>query len=297
MYTPEIDFTRYERPSKPILRVTQTEVAHIFEIPQLSELFPSKQHTISLLADTTAIVYKITDRSGFPWLTYKLRDRRYDGPNWFPTPLTNQWGYHEDEDRMQLRAVETSKYWGDPRFPLTDYFPDYLASFIQNPFAALPIEKPNEKNLQNWLTNWKEVYTADHEIYPGQFSLYKISGLNRHVFESNCDLLPRYGYQQLTAVPTWYHVAKINEHFGFRYAQPDDASAMSLLDTAVGTFGQRASWVVMLQFWAELTESAGLLPETMIDSEFILRHEGKIVTYPLRPDHNVWQIYDLNSIT
>ena len=58
---------------------------------------------------------------------------------------------------------------------------------------------------------------------------------------------------------------------------------------------RKASWIVMLQFWAELAELSGFSPEGFrIDSKFILRDDNqKILTFPLSPERNLWMFEKL----
>lgn len=269
------------------------DFVRLLPLEQLKEVFPPEQFSHELEDDETAIKYSIHDAQRRRWLTLKLRDRQFDRPGrWFPTALTNEWGYNGPEDSIDGAAIETSKYWGDPRYPIGGFFPEEMSRFIENPFTALPHEAPTVENLLHWLNTWRDAIAHPQLPYPGQFSLYTVQGLNRYVFDQVKTLGKERGYTYITAMPTWYHVAKINEHFGFSYHDPKDAEAMRKLDDRLLEDGHNASWIVMLQFWAELAEKSGVNPELYIDPHYILRDEtGTILTYPLRPDHNLWQIY------
>lgn len=235
-------------------------------------------------------------RGDLTWFRYKLRDRRFDGPGWSSTPLTD-WQYDKPVDIFSLgSAVEESVYCLDPRYPLTDEFTEDQAEFIQNPFEALPFQGPTRDLLNGWLEQWHEVTALKTPSFPGYFCLKNIPGVRRHIHTAVASFIREKGYKWLTAVPTWWHTASICEHLGFWFLYRKDRERMNELGRKLPT-GTRSfsSWVVMLQFWAELAESAGFAPEDFnVNSEWILRDTaGNIITFPLSPERNLWQVYEL----
>jgi len=59
----------------------------------------------------------------------------------------------------------------------------------------------------------------------------------------------------------------------------------------------KSSWLVMLQFWAQRVEELGEIPESLLkpnERNFVFRDKnGNIITYPLSPERNLWQILTL----
>ncbi|GAB4218703.1 MAG: hypothetical protein Fur009_0940 [Candidatus Microgenomates bacterium] len=66
------------------------------------------------------------------WFSYKLRDRKNDGPTWKPQLLTS-WPYNSEIDNPFGKLVERSRYQGNPNFPLSRSFSDEQSEFIVNP--------------------------------------------------------------------------------------------------------------------------------------------------------------------
>ncbi len=269
----------------------------LFKNGRINRMFPQSEFEFALEEDSTASAVSVFKKEdGMRWLYFKLRDRSSDGPSWNETPLTT-WPYKHQDDCFNLgKAVEQSRYWGHPKKPLTDVFEPELATFIINPFDALPYNNPTRDNLETWLEEWLSVYHNPQSPFPGQFSLAKIPGLANYMLEATKVLLQQKGYDYLTSVPTWLHVALLNKSYGFKFMYPQDEKRVYQLLKKLPhrTVKERkeASWITMLQFWAQLAENVGLNPESIIDDpSFILRDEdGKILTYPLTPNRNLWQI-------
>lgn len=227
------------------------------------------------------------DRS---WFFFKLRDRSTDGCDWKQTRLSN-WHHQREEDAfMKGRAVEQSRYWGDPEYPLTEKFDKEIAEYIINPFAELPYGDPWTKNMLTWLTKWQEVVSYHPDIpYPGQFSRKTVKGLARHINDQTLAVLKEKGYDYNTSIPTWLHVAQINRHFGFDFTYPEDKKQIEALERQLPDDPKLASWITVLQFWNELAEKIGMLPEEFITPEAVIRDDRlRIVTYPLTPQRNLW---------
>lgn len=281
-----------------IIKIKKEDFLDICSNSGIENFFPRGDFEYRLEEDITAVSLSIVDKDGQRWFYYKLRDRSFDGPQWFPTPLTS-WLYNNPSDQFNLgSAVERSRYWGDPNTPLSLCFSYNVATFIINPFEQLPFDNPSEDRLKDWIERWQYVFFHPDAPFPGQFSLNSLNGLSSKIFENTVSLLQANGYQYLTSVPTWLHVALSNLDQGFKFYNPDDERRINaILDQLPHqTLEERkkTSWITLLQFWAELAEKNGINPTDFIDSQFILRDkQGKILTYPLSPRYNLWQIYQI----
>jgi len=252
--------------------------------------------------DQRCCLYKVQDDLGNGWFLYRLRDRRNDGPS-FTRSLLTDWDYSKEVDipPPDGLAVERSRYQGDPSFPLTDKFSPEMASFIRNPFDALFID-----DLNNWLKNWRLIFYGNIIVFPGQFSLSPFpSYISYKLFVLTVNLLREKGYRYLTSVPSWWHVALSNLRQGFRFYYEEDKEIFNRLQESLRGLGlsnqedlmtrMKSSWLVMLQFWAQKAEKMGEKPELLLEERnFIFRdRNGKIITYPLSPERNLWQILTL----
>lgn len=265
---------------------------------EVKEVLEATRSEVVLENDEVSSQVKIS-HCGRTWLRYKLRDRRFDGPGWSPSSLTD-WSYGRADDEFSLGpAVEESIYCLDPRYPLSDRFEERLAQFIANPFEALPFSDPTRTNLDGWLGKWLRIFSEESPPFPGYFALRKITGARVAIHRNAVVFLYKKGYAYLTAVPTWWHTAKICNYLGFEYQYEKDRNQIEKLDRALLATDiserRKLSWIVMLQFWAELVESVGLMPENFSGVErFILRDASrKLILFPLSPQRNLWQVYKL----
>jgi hypothetical protein len=234
--------------------------------------------------------------NGQTWFRYRLRDRRHDGPRWKKTPLID-WNYSGDRDKFPVLAVEESVYCLDPRYPLTSVFTPAMADFVKNPFEEIPYDKPDLDSFHTWLYWWKNIFNSENIVYPGYFLAKNIPGIRTSLHKNVLPLVKASGYSYLTAVPTWWHTASICTHLGFKYLYAEDRLKIEEIGKLLSPLGDRSertrrqmSWVVMLQFWAELVVKSGYkLEEFSVPKEYILRDsEGNILTFPLNPNKNLW---------
>lgn len=268
---------------------------------ELEDICAETKSEIILEEDDSSVQMKIAC-NGNIWFRYRLRDRSFDGPGWKATPLID-WDYDGKRDIFTLGpAIEESVYCLDPRFSVNDLFSDDISDFIKNPFEALPFGEPTREKLEGWLRKWKVVMDSENIIYPGYFFARNIPKTRKKILAGICKLLKASGYEYLTAVPTWWHVASMCEFLGFEYVFSDDKEKMEELGKMLSSFedgserGRRmVAWIVMLQFFAELCEKSGYLPESFdLKSEYILRSsDGGIITFPLAPNKNLWLLYRL----
>ncbi|MEK7066695.1 MAG: hypothetical protein AAB965_03965 [Patescibacteria group bacterium] len=266
--------------------------------PELEAVFQNTKSQIIYEEDESSVQVRLVCE-GVTWMKYRLRDRTLDGPGWKPTVLVD-WDYSREVDRFTLgRCVEESVYCLDPRFPLTRVFSKKEADFIRNPFALMPFDEPTEENLRGWLRKWKKAYIIGDTPFPGYFSLRNIPGARGKIATGVSEFLKSKGYEYLSAVPTWWHIANmLRYHFGFKYVNGEDESKMELLRMRLPILGndesarRRLSWVVMLQFWVSLVEASGFSPEGLgLNPSFILRDDDdKILTFPLSPERNLWMV-------
>jgi hypothetical protein len=256
--------------------------------------------------DQICCVCEVRDCKGKRWFLYRLRDRRNDGPSFTRSPLTD-WNYSGEFDvpPSDGLAVERSRYQGDPSFPLTNRFSPEVAEFIENPFEAL-IE--TKYGLNDWLNIWRLIFYGNDTVFPGQFSLVPFpSNISRKLFNLTVNLLRESGYNYLTSVPSWWHVALSNLRRGFTFYYEEDRKIFERLQENLRSLGlsnqedlgirMKSSWLVMLQFWAQRVEELGEIPESLLrpnERNFVFRDKnGNIITYPLSPERNLWQILTL----
>jgi len=256
--------------------------------------------------DQICCVCEVRDYKGKRWFLYRLRDRRNDGPSFTRSRLTD-WNYSGEFDvpPSDGLAVERSRYQGDPSFPLTNRFSQEVVEFIKNPFEAL-IE--TKYALNDWLNTWGLVFYGNDTIFPGQFSSVPFpSNISKTLFNLTVKLLREGGYRYLTSIPTWWHVALSNLRQGFKFYYEEDKKIFEKLQENLRSLGfsnqedlgirMKSSWLVMLQFWAQRVEELGEIPESLLkpnERDFIFRDKnGNIITYPLSPERNLWQILTL----
>lgn len=275
------------------INITPDELRQRIWHPGIDAIFHATQSRIIQESDEVSAQIKLVNAERV-WFRYKLRDRRFDGPEWKGSPLTD-WTYGGADDACALgRAVEESIYCLDPRYPLTGRFTKRQAQFITNPFEELPYSNPTKDALADWFQRWQEIVKCDAP-YPGYFYLKNIPGIRRHVHETVSVLLKEKDYEYLTAVPTWWHTARICAHLGFVFQCKDDKAIIDKLNARLRFETTRqsvySSWIVMLQFWVELANNAGFaIPEDFPEAEsLVLRDErGCHLTFPLSPQRNLW---------
>lgn len=226
------------------------------------------------------------------WFYYKLRDRHADGPGWQTDRLTD-WSYDKQVDVVEVPAVEESTYWLDPRGCLSQRYETADRNFIVNPFEVLP-EGTNIQEYIEWNQRYERLIHDPLIPFPGYFSDMTIPGLRRLILDRSLRILGDLGYAQLTAVPTWFHIAKMYEHLGFQYSFEEDKNRIEIITEALAQSGVKnrveMSWVVMRQFWAQgLEQQLGIEPEEVIKKGKVLRdNQGRLLTYPLTPERNLW---------
>lgn len=276
--------------------ITPEELKEAIWCPILEEIVIFTGSSVILESDEVSAQVKIVWK-GNVWFKYKLRDRKYDGLGWEATPLTD-WTYCGAHDEFTFgRAVEESVYCLDPRYPLADQFTEKQAIFIKNPFDELPYSNTIKEDLDEWLRRWKEIMAFMEVPFPGYFCLKNIPGVRKHIHSSVVELLRQKRYGYLTAVPTWWHTADICKFLGFIFQYDCDRETISRLNGALFLLSEpnkkKLSWIVMLQFWAELAEKAGFIPENFeIGGDFILRNNyDKLITFPLSPQRNLWMVF------
>jgi len=275
--------------------ITPEDVTSLIMVPRVEEMVRKEGHTVIEKSDRYTSLSQVCN--GIPYLTYKLRDRRDDGIEWRQTELVD-WHYGGPEDLPPKgRTIEESIYMLDPNFPLSDIFTPQEAVFISNPFAALPYHCPTEENLIKYFQQWCNIVTHDEVVYPRYFTRKNIPGLYHEIHERSTKLLKERGFNYLSAVPTWFHIAKLYEQLGFEYFDDNDAGQIKLLTDKVsyktGHERRISSWIITLQYWAKLTESVGWDPEQIAGENVLRGKSGEILTFPLAPEHNLWMIKNL----
>jgi hypothetical protein len=80
-----------------IIKIGKKDFLNICLNSGIENFFPRGDFEYRLEEDETAVSLSIVDKDGQRWFYYKLRDRSFDGPQWFPTPLTS-WSYNYPSD-------------------------------------------------------------------------------------------------------------------------------------------------------------------------------------------------------
>lgn len=272
-------------------RLSKEEVFSIITMPEIEHICRERGEEPVLTHDQTAIEIKIGN-----WFYYKLRDRRFDGPQWKATKLTS-WPYNQSCDIAPENSIEESTYWLNPAFGLEERFAAPVCDFIRDPFAALPFENPTRENLMRWSFLYSDVVSNIKFVYPGFFFIQNIPKLRATIFQRSKEVLKNAGYTHLSAVPTWFHTAGMYEHLGFTFQDATDQHQFEKLKDALQQTFQhpiRQSWQVVYQFWAQLVEQSGYNPEKLGYPNPVVRDgDAHLLLYPLSPTHNVWMNYKL----
>ena len=304
---PEIKRVSGEEGALPVIRrFSADQLTAALNHPLIEEVLREVPSSIHLGDDNTAAALEIrTLETGRKWFQLKLRDHELDGPNWKATSLST-WQCKSPVDIWAKKAVERSRYILDPRYPLeNDLIDPELVQYVKNPWEHIPYEDPTPEKINSWLDKWKTVVQRNQPIYPGSFYTKHINEYGNFVHQFSVDMLRNLGYEQLTSNPTWYHIAKLNEKRGYSYKERADSEAMAKMDLALSGLSNldmaRRSWVCTAQYMYQLIEENGQSPEHItqlhgIDQSTVLRDtSGRIITYPLFPNKNLWQILPLNK--
>ena len=283
---PTFDLPRKEvLPSPTTIPLTESDLHSIvLTLPAVSDIIRQTGSDVNFDTDGQVVQLTIADASRI-WLLYKLRDRSRDGPGWSPSRLTS-WEYGGPDDTFILgRAVEQSSYWLDPRHPLTDIFTSEQARFVNHPFDALQ-SSTDSASLLSWIAAWQELFPHPSLPYPGYYTLRKIPHLSEHILDTSRAALKTHGYDYLTSVPSWYHVAKIHEHSAYHYTYQSDRDRMASLTEQVEALPltkQQRSWLVMAQFWIPKAQEHDIDAVRFLPQEYILHQ-----SFPLSPARNLW---------
>jgi len=214
------------------------------------------QYSVSLVRDLDNAGVSVTDLDGKEVIKVSYRDRRFDGtPEATPPTLLQNIGHFRPEEiPVRSRSIgATSWYYSGPtdvelparksvEFSIASsnpllqmetllrnkeaklsVNPKMLASFIDDPFAYIPIDQPSKENIDKWWTLWWHVVQRGLRgkkiPYPGQTSQSGFTGFFSHVLNESRELLAPLGYTHLSGVPTWGYVWNLNLKNGF---QPDN---------------------------------------------------------------------------
>ncbi len=278
---------------------TLNDFSIIFSNTGLDEFFPNSTFNWQFEEDPFACCLRIFDNKNNLWFLYKLRDRIKDGPNWKPQPLTT-WPYNSQTDIPLIGSIERSRYQGNPDYPLNSVFTSEEADFIKNPFEAIPFKNPSIENLSKWFSLWKRVVDNELIVFPGQFSSQPFpSEISHKIFQNTIDLLTKSGYKYLTSVPSYLHVVLANLKQGFKFQFTEDNEKINQIfeRLTITNIEERklASWLMVFQFWAELVISSNFTLSQFPNSEqyVLFDKNGKILTFPLRPERNLWMYREL----
>lgn len=280
------------------MRVISEDLINAIWSPRLEEICNETKSEIIVEEDRSCVQIRLVS-SDQTWFKYRLRDRSFDGLEWKATPLVD-WQYDGVRDSFPASAVEESIYCLDPRYALTSVFSEEIADFIKNPFEVLPYSAPSEDNLRDWLRKWQFVFSSENILYPGYFAMKNIPWTRKKIHKNVLQVLKTADYDYLTAVPTWWHTVSIYTHLGFKFLYPADqlriediGRLLTIKEDDTEICRRQSSWIVMLQFWAEIVVKCGLKPEDfgVLKKHIFRDSEGKILTFPLTPKNNLWLFY------
>ncbi len=279
------------------IRVEKGELKRIVQ-PVAGRFFPEGKFEWEEVSDAQAVQLTVFDPedSSRMWLKFKLRDRAHDGPDWKSSNLNTWPNMHRDDKlRRWTKAIEESTYWMDPEHSIEEKKGKTYADFVENPYEELPWEHPSERNLKEWLGKFTNVVNSGHNVFPGFYSFKPLPAQTRtDILSGTQSLLAGQGYDYLSRVPTWFHVymSDTRKH-GFKPTHKADKLQIDeLIDELKAVSpGDRAlsSWLVVLQFFNQLVEDQGGVPEKYVGDKNVFRtHDGKIITYPLSRERNLW---------
>jgi len=264
---------------------------------EVERILTEGNHRSICLVDDTAIEIRLISEEDKVWLRYKLRERIHDGTEDFKTSDLTDWDYGQAIDRIHSsggRIVEESTYWTDPRHPHEELLDHELAMFITNPFEMLFAD-----TYDKWFHNFQKVIHQHEPPRPGSLGLSRIGGLRKYIDGASKQMLSKHGFSHISAVPTWHHVALLYEYLGFNYVCTSDKMNMNILNHFLIRRGfdirdSKASWLIMLQFWADKVIQEGVDPRILCPERFLFFSEkNQILKYNLRPGRNVWMISKL----
>jgi len=279
------------------IRVQKGELKRIVR-PVAGRFFPEGKFEWEEVSDAQAVQLTVFDpeNPSRMWLKFKLRDRAHDGPDWKSSNLNTWPNMHRDDKlRRWTKGVEESTYWMDPEHSIERKRGKAYAEFVENPYEALPWEHPSERNLNEWLSHFKDVVNADQKVFPGFYSFQPLPAQVRaDILSGTQNLLADQGYDYLSRVPTWFHVymSDIKKH-GFKPTHKADKLQIDELIKELKMVSPEdrafSSWLVVLQFFNQLVEDQGGKPERYVGDKNVFRTaDGKIITYPLSRERNLW---------
>jgi len=266
----------------------------ILGIPRIKETFNHGMFDIVTAGDEQTAQVTIGDHRSDQWVLYKLRDRSTDGPGWQESHLSRWPNRHPDDVFTYGKAVEESKYFADPHHPLDERFTDEEARFIENPFEAIPFDNPTMENVKSWYDMMNQILRDPDAPYPGYHCAKSLGGLSKPVLERTIKHVKDFGYDYVTAVPTWFHVAQqYTGSLGFDYVHLQDKERVTEISDRLPQTTTRqkvvASWVVVSQFVHEVVEQQGGKAEEIVDPRIVLRRpDNGILAFPLTPERNLW---------
>ncbi|MBI2033419.1 MAG: hypothetical protein HYT10_03100 [Candidatus Levybacteria bacterium] len=284
-----------------------------------------------------------------------LRDRTHDGtpastPPQFlkveDAPVRSHfiggtlWDYSNaqvDKQPPGRKSIEISRASSDPSKVIFDSLRNKehkmtvgaheLSDFIDDPFAALPLEDPTPEKLEHWYRLWWQVANRGLRgkwiAYPGQVSERGFKNFSAHVLNNLTQVLGEREYSHISSVPTWLYVWRMNLNgSGFSADDPkhhQEALAfwerLRRVEIPVfdnGHAGERIrvnqlsdkdpiiSWLGVLPFALQLDPD--IKPKVamqknhqeafdeVMDSvkKYLILPDREVVTYPLAPDRNLW---------
>ena len=197
-----------------------------------------------------------------------------------------------------------------------------LFHFITDPFASLPFQNATEEGITQWYSKWWQVINRGLRgkaiPYPGQASQNGFSGFFKHTVAHSSEAIKNLGYTHLSGVPSWQYVWGLNLHNGFF---PENASMHAEAEhffaaqaeisipgfqegvNYVGEIDEKSavhSWMALLPFALMLypktanihlphgANGTGEFNQVLTAAAKVYTTDNGIISYPLRPDKNLW---------
>lgn len=271
---------------------TEEEMRALIDIPAIAELQGDPRFTVSYAHDHIRSQVTITDEAGKAWVVCGLRDRRFDGTEQGYSPLYD-WNPNTPTDiPPSPSTVEQSHYFNNPNDPLSAEY-GALADMIEHPFEWMGrIETPEQARV--YAHHLRAFIEDPNMVFPGKASRSTVTrdGGFSTVISRVHDLLRSKGVEYVASNPTWFNIAEINANkLGFQFSHEEDAQVIQkLADRTSHLTRVQRSWVVFTQYYNQLLEDQGMVPEQIIGSDVVMRDEnGSIITYPFSIDHTLWQ--------
>lgn len=179
---------------------------------------------------------------------FKVRDRRFDGPQDYRSPL-QAWPYNSEHDIVKHSTVELSTYSRDPGKYINDM---ELLPFLHEPFDFI-FDDPN-----TFVRLWNRAFHTGY--YPGQHAL-PLKDAAWFFVEKSKRRFNNLGYETALS-PSHYNVVHSALRWGYMFQSSWQRAEFNELERVLSDFSldetissQQKSWIVILQKFPSLLKS------------------------------------------